>query len=58
MRYGKNEILIITFGWVQNEAGMKAYVVARNSTVVLWDFENPVIYIKSASQQKAFVFSR
>ncbi len=34
--------------WVQGEAGMKAYVVARNSTVVLWDSENPVIYIKSA----------
>lgn len=34
--------------WVQGESGAKAYIVAPNSTVVLWDSENPVIYIKSA----------
>lgn len=43
-------MLIIAFRWVQNEAGMKAYVIARNSTVVLWDFENPVIYISFAAE--------
>ncbi len=34
--------------WVQGESGAKAYPVAPNSTVVLWDSENQVIYIKSA----------
>lgn len=34
--------------WVQGEAGAKSYLVAPNSTVQLWDSENPVIYIKSA----------
>ena len=34
--------------WVQGEAGAKAYFVAPNNTVVLWDTENPVIYIKTA----------
>lgn len=34
--------------WVQGEAGAKAYLVAPNNTVTLWDSENPVIYIKSA----------
>ncbi len=34
--------------WVQGEAGMKAYFVAPNCTVTLWDSENPVIYLKSA----------
>lgn len=34
--------------WVQGEEGAKAYLVAPNSTVVLWDSEAPVIYIKSA----------
>lgn len=34
--------------WVQGEEGAKAYLVAPNSTVVLWDSETPVIYIKSA----------
>lgn len=36
--------------WVQGEEGAKAYMVARNSTVVLWDVENPVIYLKSADE--------
>lgn len=36
--------------WVQGEAGAKSYMVAPNSTVVLWDSENPVIYLKSADQ--------
>lgn len=34
--------------WVQGEAGAKAYLVAPNSRVVLWDTENRTIYIKSA----------
>lgn len=34
--------------WVQGEAGAKAYLVAPNNTVTLWDSENPTIYIKSA----------
>lgn len=38
-----NEII-----WVQGEAGAKSYLVARGETAVLWDSENPVIYIKSA----------
>ena len=34
--------------WVQGEAGAKSYMVAPNQTVVLWDSEQDVIYIKSA----------
>lgn len=34
--------------WVQGEAGMKAYLVAPNTTVTLWDSEKAVIYLKSA----------
>lgn len=34
--------------WVQGEAGAKSYLIAPNSTVVLWDSENQTIYIKSA----------
>lgn len=34
--------------WVQGEAGAKGYLVAPNNTVVLWDTENPVIYVKTA----------
>lgn len=34
--------------WVQGAEGAKAYLVAPNSTVVLWDSENPTIYLKSA----------
>lgn len=34
--------------WVQGEAGAKAYLVAPNNTVTLWDSESPTIYIKSA----------
>lgn len=34
--------------WVQGEEGAKAYLVANGNTVVLWDSENPVIYLKSA----------
>ena len=34
--------------WVQGEAGAKAYLVAPNARVILWDTENPTIYIKSA----------
>ena len=33
--------------WVQGLAGAKAYLVAPNTTVTLWDSENPVIYLKS-----------
>lgn len=34
--------------WVQGEAGAKSYMVAPNSTVVLFDSENQAIYLKSA----------
>lgn len=34
--------------YVQGEAGAKAYHVAPNTTVVLWDSESPTIYVKSA----------
>lgn len=34
--------------WVQGEAGAKSYLVAPNSTVVLWDSKTPTIYIKSS----------
>jgi hypothetical protein len=34
--------------WVQGEAGAKAFPVAPNQTVQLWDSEAQVIYLKSA----------
>ncbi len=34
--------------WTQGEAGAKGYLVAPNSTVVLWDTESPTIYVKTA----------
>lgn len=34
--------------WVQGESGAKAYLVAPNTTVTLWDSENKTIYIKTA----------
>lgn len=34
--------------WVQGEAGARAYMVAPNTTVQLWDSESQVIYLKSA----------
>ena len=34
--------------WVQGEAGAKSYLVAPSGSVVLWDSEAPVIYIKTA----------
>lgn len=34
--------------WVSGEAGAKAYLVAPNNTVQLWDSEEQVIYLKSA----------
>lgn len=34
--------------WVQGEAGAKAYLVAPNNTVTLWDSESQTIYLKSA----------
>ena len=36
--------------WVQGEAGAKAYMVAPGGSVVLWDAERYVFYIKSADQ--------
>lgn len=33
--------------WVSGEAGAKAYIVAPNSTVALFDSEAPVVYLKS-----------
>lgn len=37
-----------TFIWVQGEEAAKAYPVAPNSSVILFDSENPVLYIKQA----------
>lgn len=34
--------------WVSGEAGAKAYLVAPNSSVQLWDSESQTIYLKSA----------
>ena len=34
--------------WVSGEAGAKAYLVAPNSSVLLWDTDSTTIYIKSA----------
>jgi len=34
--------------WVQGEAGAKAYMVAPNNTIALWDSEAQVIYIKES----------
>ncbi len=34
--------------WVSGEAGAKAYPVAPNTTVQLWDSESQSIYLKSA----------
>lgn len=36
------------FIWVQGEEAAKAYLVAPGNTVVLWDSEKPLIYVKSA----------
>ncbi len=36
--------------WVQGEAAAKSWAVAPGATVILWDSENPFIYIKSADQ--------
>lgn len=33
---------------MQGLEGAKGFLVAPNNTVVLWDTENPVIYVKSA----------
>ena len=34
--------------WVSGEAGAKAYLVAPNTTVQLWDSEAQTVYLKSA----------
>ena len=34
--------------WTQGLEGAKGFLVAPNNTVVLWDTENPTIYVKSA----------
>lgn len=34
--------------WVSGEAGAKAYLVAPNTTLPLWDSESQTIYLKSA----------
>lgn len=34
--------------WVQGEAGAKAFMVAPNNIIALWDSEAQVIYIKEA----------
>ena len=33
--------------WVQGEVGAKSYLVANANTVVLWDSEAPMFYVKS-----------
>lgn len=33
--------------WVQGETAAKAYLVAKNTEQIIWDSENPVIYIKT-----------
>ena len=40
---GQNGII-----WVQGEAGAKSYLVAPNTTVLLWDSESQRIFLKSA----------
>ena len=42
-QYQNNSII-----WVSGEAGAKAYIVAPNTTVALWDSESQSIYLKSA----------
>lgn len=47
--------------WVQGIEGAKAYMVANNTTVDLWDSEDKKIYIKTADASgvpsiKAFVY--
>lgn len=37
--------------WVLNENEATSYAVAPNNTVVLWDKNNPTIYVKSADAQ-------
>lgn len=37
--------------WVQGEAGAKAYPVAPNYTLPLWDSENKTIYLKTVNAQ-------
>lgn len=34
--------------WVMGEAAAQSYPVAKNTTITLWDKNNPTIYIKSA----------
>lgn len=36
--------------FVQGEVGAKAYLVAPNNTVCLWDSESPTIYLKTVNQ--------
>jgi len=38
------------FIWVQGIAGANAYQLAPEKTVILWDSENPCIYIKSTDR--------
>ena len=45
---GTNQSNTQSLLWVQGEAGAKSYMVAPNQTVVLWDSEAEVIYLKSA----------
>ena len=37
-----------TISWVNNEEEAKAYLVAPNSAVALWDANKPVLYLKKA----------
>lgn len=36
--------------WVQGEGSAKAYIVSRNTEQVLWDSEQPSIYIKTVDE--------
>ena len=42
------------FKWVQGIEGAKAYPVAPNAVVELWDSESQTIYIKSADRTGTF----
>lgn len=43
MQQGQSGII-----WISGEAGAKAYLVAPNTTVQLWDSESQTIFLKSA----------
>lgn len=36
--------------WVQGESGANGYIVAPGKTVILWDTDNPTIYLKTVDR--------